>query len=57
MEKVTQFVEKGKGKDMTFDEHYEEFEKVVENLSLLEQEALRPKKKRKVIMKKKALKA
>ena len=42
---------------MTLDEQCEEFEKDTENLSLLKEEALRPKKKRKVRMKKKALKA
>uniref|UniRef100_A0A9I9DVZ4 Protein MNN4-like n=1 Tax=Cucumis melo TaxID=3656 RepID=A0A9I9DVZ4_CUCME len=57
VEKVAKFVEKEKGKEKAHEEHYEEFEKEVENLSPLEEENPRPKKKRKVTMKKMTLKA
>lgn len=57
VEKVSQSAEKGKGKEMTFEKHCKEFEKKIKNLSPLEEEASRPKKKRKVMMKKRALKA
>ncbi|TYK15837.1 hypothetical protein E5676_scaffold637G00080 [Cucumis melo var. makuwa] len=55
IEKAAQSAEKVKGKDMTFKEHCKEFEKEFKNLSHLEEEAPRPKKKRKVTMKKKTL--
>lgn len=42
-------MEKGKGKEMTFDEHCEEFKKEIKNLSHLEEEASRSKKKRSVL--------
>uniref|UniRef100_A0A9I9DJ19 Protein MNN4-like n=1 Tax=Cucumis melo TaxID=3656 RepID=A0A9I9DJ19_CUCME len=47
---------KGKEKVKTFEEYYEEVEKEIEKLSPLEDEVPNPKKKRKVTMKKKALK-
>uniref|UniRef100_A0A9I9D4D1 Protein MNN4-like n=1 Tax=Cucumis melo TaxID=3656 RepID=A0A9I9D4D1_CUCME len=45
VEKVALFVEKGKGKKKTFDEHCEKLEKEIEELSSLEDEASRPAKK------------
>uniref|UniRef100_A0A9I9D5U2 Protein MNN4-like n=2 Tax=Cucumis melo TaxID=3656 RepID=A0A9I9D5U2_CUCME len=43
---------KGKGKEKTFEEFYEEVDKDIDVLCPLEDEALKPKKKRKVTMKK-----
>ncbi|TYK15833.1 protein MNN4-like [Cucumis melo var. makuwa] len=56
VEKVVHSAKKDKGKEKTQEEHCEEFEKEIENLCPLEKEAPRPKKKRKVTMKKKTLK-
>ncbi|KAA0066500.1 protein MNN4-like [Cucumis melo var. makuwa] len=55
VEKVAIFAEKGKGEEKTFEEHYEEFEKEINELIPLEDKAIRPATKRKIMMKKKAL--
>lgn len=55
MEKVALFVEKDRDKEKTFNEHYKKFKKEIEDLSHLEEEATKPKKKRKVTMRKKGL--
>ncbi|TYK05008.1 protein MNN4-like [Cucumis melo var. makuwa] len=50
VEKVAQSMEKGKCKKMTFKGHNDEFEKEIETLSPLKEEAPRQKKMRKVTM-------
>ncbi|KAA0065695.1 hypothetical protein E5676_scaffold186G001080 [Cucumis melo var. makuwa] len=57
VEKVSQCAKKGKGKEKTLDEYYEEFQKEIEDLCLLEEEGSRNKKEGKVTMKKKTLRA
>ena len=55
VEKVALYVEKNKGKEKTFNEHWKEFEKEIKELSPLDNEAPRPMKNRNVTMKKKVL--